>query len=142
MKKRKLNKKKVIFAIILLLATFAIITTIIILTANGNKKINGIKISSEVSNLKPQNINIHYDQEKNETKITITIKNKSNKIVERETINVMLLDEEETPIVGMQTYIQKLEAKGEKDVTLTLLGDLTTIKGVAFEKPEKQETTQ
>lgn len=137
MKKRKLNKKRVIFAIILLLAIFAIITTIIILTANGTKRINGIKISSEVKNLKPQNINIHYDQEKNETKITITIANKSNKVVERETINVMLLDEQDAPIAGMQTYIQKLEAKGEKDVTLTLLGDLTKIKSVAFEKPEE-----
>lgn len=137
MKKRKINKKRVIFAIILLLATFAIITTTIILTAGGTKKINGIKVSSEINNLKPQNINIHYDEEENETKITITIKNKSNKVVERETINVMLLDEEDAPIAGMQTYIQKLEAKGEKDVTLTLLGDLTKIKSVAFEKTEE-----
>ena len=137
MKKREPNKKRVIFAIILLLSVFAIITTTIILTASGTKRINGIKISSEINNLKPQNINIHYDEEKNETKITITIKNKSNKVVERETINVMLLDEEDAPIAGMQTYIQKLEAKGEKDVTLTLLGDLTKIKSVAFEKPEE-----
>lgn len=140
--KRKLNKKKMISAIILLLSIFAITMAIIISTANKTEKINGVKVSSEFSNLKPQNINIHYDEEKNETKITITIKNQAKKVIEKETINVMLRDEQDSPIAGMQTYIQKLEAKGEKDVTLTLLGDLTQIKSVTFEKPEETPKTE
>lgn len=134
---RELNKKKVAMVIIAVLVIIAIITIVIILSSTSNNKNNKDALNiSEFSNMQAKDLNIKYDEETNQTYVTLNIKNPKDYNVENETVNVMLLNEKDEHIAGVQTYIEIITPNDEFSMNITLIGNITGIKKVSLEKPE------
>lgn len=136
---KELNKKKVALVIIAVLVIIAIITIIIILSNISKNKNNKDTLNiSEFSNMQAKDLNIKYDEEKNQTYITLNIKNPKDYNVENETVNIMLLNEKDEHIAGVQTYIETITPNDEFSVSITLIGNITGIKKVSLERPEQK----
>ena len=86
--------------------------------------------------MKAQSLKIRYDEEKNQTYVDLIIKNHTEQNVEKETVNVMLLSEDNQIISGIQTYIEVITPGDEYSINITLLGNITGIKKVSLQRPD------
>ena len=136
---RELNKKKVeILVIVAVLIINLIVVGIIMAVNKGESKDNNTDNlnTSQFSNMKAQSLKIRYDEEKNQTYVDLIIKNHTEQNVEKETVNVMLLSEDNQIISGIQTYIEVITPGDEYSINITLLGNITGIKKVSLQRPD------
>ena len=137
----KLNKNKVIMV--------AIIAFIIILVNKSGKegdissKVGTIANSdSEFESLKVKNVEVKYDEESNQTIIDFAIENKKEEKVENLTIQIQLLNEKDSIIAGVETYVATIDGKGEHKVNMMLGGNIQGIKKIKLANPVKEETPE
>ena len=138
----KINKTKLILIIILVLVVIAAITLGIIFLSKGNGENLGSKagtISSTDSEFEPlriKNVELSYPESGNETIIDFAIENTTDQKVEKQTIDIQLLNEDDGIIAGVQTYVETIDAKSEHKVNMMLAGKITGIKKIKLVKPE------
>lgn len=145
----KLNKTKLIAIIIIVLV---IITAIIlgVIFANSGKEENetGSKAGSisstdsEFEALKVKNIELTYSEERNETILDFVIENATDAKVEKSTIEIQLLDENDGLIAGVETYVETIDEKGVHPVNMMLAGNIQGIKKIKLVNPQKVEIQQ
>lgn len=144
----KLNKTKLIAIIIIVLV---IITAIIlgVIFANSGKegelesKAGSISSTdSEFEALKVKNIELTYSEERNETILDFVIENATDAKVEKSTIEIQLLDENDGLIAGVETYVETIDEKGVHPVNMMLAGNIQGIKKIKLVNPMKEEIQQ
>lgn len=133
----KINKTKLVMIIIIALVVIAAITIAIIAINNNNgeegseSKAGSISLTeSEFEPLSVKDIELTYSEERNETIIDFAIKNKTEEKVEKLTIEIQLLDENEGIIAGVETYVETIDANGEHKVNMMLAGNIQGIKKI------------
>lgn len=143
----KLNKKKLIIVAIVVLVVIALITlTVILLKKNNNNDEEGefakagsiSKTESEFEALEVKDIELTYKEDGSETILDFVIENKTEQKVEKQTINIHLLDENNGLIAGVQTYVETIDAKSTHKVNMMLAGNIQGIKTIKLVKTAEQ----
>ena len=144
----KLNTKKIIIIVIIaLVVVSAIILGIIFLGKNNVEEGKGgetgtISLTeSEFEPLKVKDIEVTYKEDGSETVIDFGIENTTDEKVEKQTINIQLLDKDNGLIAGVETYVETIDAKSTHKVNMMLAGNIQGIEKIKLVKPAKQEET-
>lgn len=136
------DKKKLVLAIIIALVAITVIILGVIFFVNRAKTedpfakagtISGTE--SEFDGLSIKNIEMTYNEEKNETIIDFAIENTTDTKIEKQKIDVQLLNEREQLISGVQTNIQTIDAKSQYTINMVLGGKIEGIKKIKLVKP-------
>ena len=137
----KLNKKKLVITIIIVLVVIALITLIVIFSKKNNnvdetfEKAGSIsKTESDFEELKVKDIELTYKEDKSETILDFAIENTTDQKVEKQTINIHLLDENGGLIAGVQTYVETIDANKSHPVNMMLAGNIQGIKTIKLVK--------
>ena len=143
----KLNNKKVILVIILALVVIAAIILGIIFLGNGGseegKKSGTIsQTESEFEPLRVKDIELTYKDDGSETIIDFAIENTTGEKVEKQTINIHLLGENDSLIAGVETYVETIDAHGSHKVNMMLAGKIQGIKKVKLVNPNLETPAQ
>lgn len=145
----KLSSKKIILITIISLVVIAVVILGVILFAKNkgenkdNTRTGAISLTeSEFEALKIKNIEVTYKEDTSETVIDFEIENTTDKSVEKQTIDIQLLDENEGVIAGVQTYVETIDPKGSHKVDLMLAGNIEGIKKIKLVKPEEATQTE
>ena len=130
----KLKKTNIIIVLLV------VITIISLVGENKKKEDENIAGNSEFETMQVKDLEMKYDEEKEETLLTYKIKNISDKEIAGQTINVMGLDENGSAAVASQIYIDVLEAGGEYNGKITIIGNVTDlVKKLELQKPQVAE---
>ena len=130
----KLKKTNIIIVLLV------VITIIFVVGENKKKEDENIAGNSEFETMQVKDLEMKYDEEKEETLLTYKIKNISDKEIAGQTINVMGLDENGSAAVASQIYIDVLEAGGEYNGKITIIGNVTDlVKKLELQKPQVAE---
>lgn len=140
----KLKEPKTILKIILVVAVIAIIIGIILVVINkkdnnndDNEQDKVVALSgTEYGMMNVKDIEVKYDKDKKESIVSFVIENPTDKKLEEGKINVILQNEAEQQLAGVQTDVQLIEPDGEQSVSITISGDLTDVKKIQLLKPE------
>ena len=133
---KELNKKKIaILIIVVLLIIAGIIAAVIFANPKENKEDKDALNTSEFDNMKAKDLNVRYDEEANQTYVDLKIKSLVKHNIEKETVDVMLLDENDNQIAGVQEYIDVITPGDEFSIHISLGGNITGIKKVSLERP-------
>ncbi len=128
-------------SILIVIAVVALIITAIVLIVNKVKD-NGIDknafTDSEYQSLEVTNIEANYDEATNKTKLSFVLKNPTSKKLENQFIDIILMNDKEQQLAGIQLKIESLESKGEKAITSTLSGDGSQITKAKAQKTPEQ----
>lgn len=151
MENSKRTKIIVTIIILLVLLVFAMIA-IIAMSKGGessatkkgaNAKTGTIsKANSEFDSLEVIDVKITYSEDETKTNIDFSIKNKSDKMVEQETVNIQLLDESNVLMVELPITIPLIEVGSSYQVPMELAGNITGIKEIKLTKPAVEEPQQ
>jgi len=143
----KLNKSKVIIIAIIALLVITTIILVVIFSGKNNEDELGAKsgtissTESEFEPLKIKDIELTYKEDGSETIIDFSIENTTDEKVEKQTINIHLLDENDGLIAGVETYVETIDAKSSHKVNMMLAGNIQGIKKIKLVKTaEAQET--
>ena len=143
----KLNKSKVIIISIIALLVITAIILVVIFAGKNNEDDIGTKsgtissTESEFEPLKIKDIELTYKEDGSETIIDFSIENTTDEKVEKQTINIHLLDENDGLIAGVETYVKTIDAKSSHKVNMMLAGNIQGIKKIKLVKAaETQET--
>ena len=142
MKKVRKGKKMLIFAAIVLIA---IIVAIVLIVNKVNKKKNNEEpkeiIDSAIalpdttySDMQVNNIYMEYLEDQDKTMVSMSILNTTTRKVEDESLNAILVGDDENVLGQMQTWIQSLGAGEQYDISVILNGNLTGTKLIKLEK--------
>ena len=142
MKKVRKGKKMLIFAAIVLIA---IIVAIVLIVNKVNKKKNNEEpkeiIDSAIalpdttySDMQVNNINMEYLSDQDKTMVSMSILNTTNKKVEDESLNAILVGNDENVLGQMETWIQSLDVGETYNISVILNGNLTGTKLIKLEK--------
>lgn len=146
----KLNKTKVIAIVIIVLVVIAAIILGVIFANSGKEPENELggkagsisSTDSEFDALKVKNIELSYSEERNETILDFVIENGTDTKVEKNTIEIQLLDEKDGLIAGVETYVETIDAKSSHPVNMMLAGNIQGIKKIKLVNPMKEEIQQ
>jgi len=146
-----MEKKKIsisIKSVLIVIAIIAIIVTAIVLIVmnRGNEsKENEIDpnalTESEYQTMEVNDIKVTYDESTGKSQISFVIKNTTTKKLENKYIDIILMNEREQQLAGIQTKIDLLESNEEKTINATLSGDGREIKKARVQKTP-EETPQ
>lgn len=131
---KKIRKgKKMLIAIAI--AIVVIISAIIIVNVvKKNKEISEIPEEKQqviqlpdttYSNMEVKNIQMEYLKDNDETMVSMEIHNTTTNKVEKENLDAILIGPDENQLGQIQTYIQKLDAGEQYNISVVLKGDLT-----------------
>ena len=144
MKKISITK---VFLVLIVVA--AIIGGIVFIIKNNQENLNDnnqdkVNLSNnDFSNLTAKGLDLKYIAEEEKTILDLKIENTTDEIVENETINVQLLDEQDEIVSEIQIYIESLEPKTQYSQPIELMGDLTQlIKKIQLKKVEQTDTNE
>lgn len=145
----KLNKTKLIGIIIIVLVVIAAIIAGIIMANSKNNNENELgdkagsisSTASEFEALKVKDIELSYSEERKETTLDFVIENVTDAKVEKSTIEIQLLDEKDSLIAGVETYVETIDAKSVHPVNMMLAGNIQGIKKIKLVNPMKEEVT-
>ena len=132
--------------VLIVIAVVVILGIAIVLIAKGReneKKENKIDpnalTESEYGTLEVNNIEVNYDESTGKSKISFVIKNTTNKNLENESIDIILMNEKEQQLAGIQMPIKSLKSNEETTISANLSGDGREIKKARIQKtPEVQ----
>ena len=140
----KLNKKKLLIVIIIALVVMVLIITGVILLNgkdnNGNKM--NIATESEFEKLKIKDINSSYSEESKETKLNFLIENLTEEKVQKQSIDIKLIDEKGGVIVQQPININEIAPNSSYPVLMTLGGNIQGIKTIKLAQPENVKTEE
>ena len=143
---KSVNKTKLVLVIIIALVAITAIILGIIFLGNKGKAENPFKNAGSISGtereyegLNIKNIEMTYNEERNETVIDFAIENKTDTKIEKQKIDVQLLNEKGQLIAGVQTNIQTIDSKSEHTINMILGGKIEEIKKIKLVKPVEAE---
>lgn len=137
----KLNHKKVIMVVIIALVVIAAIILGVIFIGGNNEEIKGpakgtiSSSESEFEPLKVKNVEVTYKEDNTETIIDFSIENTTEEKVEKQTINIQLLDANGGLIAGVETYVETIDANSSHKVNMMLAGNIQGIEKIKLVKP-------
>lgn len=143
MKKVRKGKKILIVALIIAIVVIIAIVLIIKNVVNKNKDEEQPKTTQEevitlpdttYSDMQVNNINMEYLSDQDKTMVSMSILNTTNKKVEDESLNAILVGNDENVLGQMETWIQKLDVGETYDISVILNGNLTGTKLIKLEK--------
>lgn len=142
MKKVRKGKKiliVILIAIIVIVAAAIIITKIV--KKNTEKPTTQVEEQQVIqlpettySDMEVKNIHMEYLKDNNETMITMSIYNTTSSKVEDENLNAILIGPDDNVLGQLPTYIDKLDANEQYDISVIFKGDLTSTKQIKLEK--------
>ena len=142
MKKVRKGKKMLIFAAIVVIAI--IIAVVLIVTKVVNKKSDDTQTGTEesvialpdttYSDMQVNNIYMEYLADQDKTMVSMSILNTTTQKVEDESLNAILVGDNENVLGQMETWIQSLDVGEQYDISVILNGNLTGTKLIKLEK--------
>lgn len=142
MKKVRKGKKMLMFAAIIVIAI--IIAIVLIVTKVVNKKSDDTQTGNEesvislpdttYSDMQVNNIYMEYLADQDKTMVSMSILNTTTQKVEDESLNAILVGDNENVLGQMETWIQSLSAGEQYDISVILNGNLTGTKLIKLEK--------
>ena len=142
MKKVRKVKKMLMFATIIVIAI--IIAIVLIVTKVVNKKSDDTQTGNEesvislpdttYSDMQVNNIYMEYLADQDKTMVSMSILNTTTQKVEDESLNAILVGDNENVLGQMETWIQSLSAGEQYDISVILNGNLTGTKLIKLEK--------
>ena len=142
MKKVRKGKKMLMFATIIVIAI--IIAIVLIVTKVVNKKSDDTQTGNEESvislpdttyiDMQVNNIYMEYLADQDKTMVSMSILNTTTQKVEDESLNAILIGDNENVLGQMETWIQSLSAGEQYDISVILNGNLTGTKLIKLEK--------
>lgn len=142
MKKVRKGKKMLMFATIIVIAI--IIAIVLIVTKVVNKKSDDTQTGNEesvislpdttYSDMQVNNIYMEYLADQDKTMVSMSILNTTTQKVEDESLNAILVGDNENVLGQMETWIQSLSAGEQYDISVILNGNLTGTKLIKLEK--------
>ena len=142
MKKVRKGKKMLMFATIIVIAI--IIAIVLIVTKVVNKKSDDTQTGNEesvislpdttYSAMQVNNIYMEYLADQDKTMVSMSILNTTTQKVEDESLNAILIGDNENVLGQMETWIQSLSAGEQYDISVILNGNLTGTKLIKLEK--------
>lgn len=145
MKKMKKVRKGKKILIVILIAIIVIVAAAIIITKivkkNTEKPTTPVEEQQVIqlpettySDMEVKNIHMEYLKDNNETMITMSIYNTTSSKVEDENLNAILIGPDDNVLGQLPTYIDKLDANEQYDISVIFKGDLTSTKQIKLEK--------
>ena len=143
MKKVRKGKKMLITAIVVIAIVILICAIVAITKVVKKNKDNKVQTEDEVaislpdttySNMEVKNIYMEYLKDEDKTMVSMSILNTTDKKVEDESLNAILIGSDEDVLGQMQTWIQTLDVGEQYDISVILNGNLTGTKVVKLEK--------
>lgn len=143
MKKVRKGKKILIVALIIAIVVIIAIVLIIKNVVNKNKDEEQPKTTQEevitlpdttYSDMQVNNINMEYLSDQDKTMVSMSILNTTNKKVEDESLNAILVGNDENVLGQMETWIQSLDVGETYNISVILNGNLTGTKLIKLEK--------
>ena len=142
MTKVRKGKKMLMFATIIVIAI--IIAIVLIVTKVVNKKSDDTQTGNEesvislpdttYSDMQVNNIYMEYLADQDKTMVSMSILNTTTQKVEDESLNAILIGDNENVLGQMETWIQSLSAGEQYDISVILNGNLTGTKLIKLEK--------
>ena len=142
MKKVRKGKKMLMFAAIIVIAI--IIAIVLIVTKVVNKKSDDTQTSNEesvialpdttYSDMQVNTVYMEYLADQDKTMVSMSILNTTTQKVEDESLNAILVGDNENVLGQMETWIQSLSAGEQYDISVILNGNLTGTKLIKLEK--------
>ena len=142
---KKVRKgKKMLISLIAIVAIIVVVFAIVAITKAVKKnKENQSQEGQETaislpdttySDMEVKNIYMEYLKDEDKTMVSMSILNTTDKKVEDESLNAILIGSDENVLGQMQTWIQSLDVGEQYDISVILNGNLTGTKVVKLEK--------
>ena len=142
---KKVRKgKKMLISLIAIVAIMVVVFAIVAITKAVKKnKENQSQEGQETaislpdttySDMEVKNIYMEYLKDEDKTMVSMSILNTTDKKVEDESLNAILIGSDENVLGQMQTWIQSLDVGEQYDISVILNGNLTGTKVVKLEK--------
>ena len=136
---KKVRKgKKMLISLIAIVAIIVVVFAIVAITKAVKKnKENQSQEGQETaislpdttySDMEVKNIYMEYLKDEDKTMVSMSILNTTDKKVEDESLNAILIGSDENVLGQMQTWIQSLDVGEQYDISVILKGDLTATK--------------
>ena len=144
MKKMRKGKK---LLLILLIAIVVVIASVLIIKNVVNKEPKPTTPEGETmqviplpeltySGMEVKNIYMEYLEDDGKTMVTMEIKNTTDKQVENEHFNAILIDADGNVLGQLPTFIQKLAVNEQISISVIYKGDLTATTNIKLEKKQ------
>ena len=141
---KEINKTKLLIVIIASLVAIALIVTAVILLNKKDEDGNTMNIAteSEFEKLKIKDINSSFSEESKETKLNFLIENLTADKVQKQSIDIQLIDDKGGVIVQQPININEIAPNGSYPVLMTLGGKIQGIKTIKLSQPENVKTEE
>ena len=136
MRRRKNNNKKVIILIAVVIAVVLIVVLIASLVNKSKKPTDDSQNEEQnivrdlpdtkYSDMTVNNVQMEYLKQNNETMVSMTINNTTNRKVVNERVTALLLNESGEVLDKMNTFIDSLDINEQYNISVIFKGDLTS----------------
>lgn len=144
MRRRKNNNKKVIILIAIVIAVVLIVVLIASLVNKSKKPTDDSQNEEQnivrdlpdtkYSDMTVNNVQMEYLKQNNETMVSMTINNTTNRKVVNERVTALLLNESGEVLDKMNTFIDSLDINEQYNITVIFKGDLTSTTQIVLQE--------
>lgn len=144
MRRRKSNNKKLIIIVAIIIA---IILAIVLIVSLVNKKkkpqedISGEEQNivrelpdTKYSDMTVNNVQMEYLKDNDETMVSMTINNTTNRSIENERLTALLLNEDGEVLNSINTFIDSLDINEQYNISVIFKGDLTSTTQIVLQE--------
>lgn len=144
MRRRKNNNKKVIILIAIVIAVVLIVVLIASLVNKSKKPTDDSQNEEQnivrdlpdtkYSDMTVNNVQMEYLKQNNETMVSMTINNTTNRKVVNERVTALLLNESGEVLDKMNTFIDSLDINEQYNISVIFKGDLTSTTQIVLQE--------
>ena len=144
MRRRKNNNKKVIILIAIVIAVVLIVVLIASLVNKSKKPTDDSQNEEQnivrdlpdtkYSDMTVNNVQMEYLKQNNETMVSMTINNTTNRKVVNERVTVLLLNESGEVLDKMNTFIDSLDINEQYNISVIFKGDVTSTTQIVLQE--------
>ena len=144
MRRRKNNNKKVIILIAVVIAVVLIVVLIASLVNKSKKPTDDSQNEEQnivrdlpdtkYSDMTVNNVQMEYLKQNNETMVSMTINNTTNRKVVNERVTALLLNESGEVLDKMNTFIDSLDINEQYNISVIFKGDLTSTTHIVLQE--------
>ena len=144
MRRRKNKNKKVIILIAVVIAVVLIVVLIASLVNKSKKPTDDSQNEEQnivrdlpdtkYSDMTVNNVQMEYLKQNNETMVSMTINNTTNRKVVNERVTALLLNESGEVLDKMNTFIDSLDINEQYNISVIFKGDLTSTTQIVLQE--------
>lgn len=144
MRRRKNNNKKVIILIAIVIAVVLIVVLIASLVNKSKKPTDDSQNEEQnivrdlpdtkYSDMTVNNVQMEYLKQNNETMVSMTINNTTNRKVVNERVTVLLLNESGEVLDKMNTFFDSLDINEQYNISVIFKGDVTSTTQIVLQE--------